>query len=259
MTWDVVVFSILKSLFLPPGINIGLFVTCIILLKKFRQIAYLLLAVSIISLLVLSTPKIANHLTQFIEPPAAIDASQIKILRNTVEPQRAIVVLSGGRVSISPEYGEIDTVNAHTLQRLQYASWLQKKTQLPVLLSGGSVLGEATSEAVLMNQVMMASFSAIPKWIESESKNTLENAEFSAKILQQHNISEIVLVTHAWHMRRAETAFEEQGLTVIAAATGFQSRNKRKENWLLYLPDAAALHKSSRALNEILGELYYSL
>jgi len=257
MAWEVSALYLIKSLLLAPGINLILFIVGIATLKKYCATSYFIMLISVISLLILSTPRMANHLTQQIEPASAISAAQLKKLKNEETPLRAIVVLSGGRVSISPEYGNIDTVSAITLQRIQYASWLQKKTGLPVLLSGGSQQNEATSEAVLMNQVMMASFGVAPKWIESNSKNTLENAQYAADILHKAEINEIVLVTHAWHMQRAKAAFQNYELKVISAATGFQPRNNKEYRWHQYLPNAEALQKSNRAIIEVLGKYYY--
>lgn len=256
MTWETALLYCSKSVLLPPGINLAFLIIGLALLKKYPLGAHFLTSLSTITLLILSMPKTAGHLTQQVEPPSAIKATQLKSLKNNKKTNRAIVVLSEGRISISPEYGNIDTVSAHTLQRIQYASWLHKKTNLPVLLSGGSRLGEATSEAVLMNQVMAASFGVSPKWIESSSTNTMESAAYSSKILKTADIHEIILVTHAWHMQRAKSTFEQYNLIVIPAATGFQSRNKPKHQWLLYLPSAKALHESSRAIGEMLGTLH---
>jgi len=259
VSWDTLLSYTFKAILLPPGVNLLLILIALIIYRSYRRSAIGMLSFSSVSLLLLSLPSISDKLIQSIESEQVISTTQIKKLAVDTVPERAIVVLSGGRVSVAPEYGQIDTVNAATLQRIQYASWLQKRTNLPVLLSGGSVFDEATAEAVLMNQVMMSSFAIAPKWIESKSKNTAENALFSAQILKQNEIDEILLVTHAWHMARAKAAFEQQDIRVIPAPTAFQANRTRHMSWTRYLPSATALEQSSRALNEMLGSFWYQL
>lgn len=259
MSWDILISYTFKAITLPPGVNLVMLIAGVSLLKRFQRSALALIVLSTLSLLFLSLPSVSNSLLSKLESANAIDSAQIKKLANDTENSRAIVVLSGGRMRAAPEYGQIDTVNGATLQRLQYAAWLQKRTGLPVLLSGGSVFNEATAEAVLMNQVMMANFSIAPRWIESQSKNTAENAQFSAEILLNNNIDEILLVTHSWHLPRAKRMFEQNNMKVIAAPTGFESKLDKENNWTHYLPSSRALEQSSRALHEMLGQLWYEL
>ncbi|WP_444995734.1 YdcF family protein [Aliikangiella sp. IMCC44359] len=258
MSWDIIISYTLKGLLLPPGINLIIMVLAVFLFRKYARLATSLLVLSFTTLFLLSLPSIAQTLIQNIEPTSVLNSTQLRQISNDDTP-RAIVVLSGGRIALAPEYGDIDTVNSATLQRIQYASWLQKRTNLPVLLSGGSVFNEATAESVLMNQVMMSNFAIAPKWIESESKNTAENALYSAQILIKNDIKEILLVTHAWHMRRAKNAFEAQGIKVLEAATAFESSHAKQTRWTQFLPNASALEKSSRALHEMLASLWYQL
>jgi uncharacterized SAM-binding protein YcdF (DUF218 family) len=258
MSWYIWLSHFFKALFLPPGINFLLLLLALLLLKRFRRSAISLLIFASASLFLLSLPSVSDSLQRGLETSTALTVAEIKAIASEDKP-RVIVVLSGGRLSTAPEYGQIDTVNSQTLQRLQYASWLQKRTNLPILLSGGSVFNEATAEAVLMNQVMLDSFSTASKWIESKSKNTAENAQFSAQLLRQNNIEEILLVTHAWHMPRAKRAFEQQGVSVIEAAMAFQSPTNPAKRWLHYLPDEQALARSCRVIQEIVGDWWYRL
>ncbi|TQV88970.1 YdcF family protein [Aliikangiella coralliicola] len=260
MSWDILISYTFKAFLLPPGINLLLLIVGLAMLgfSRFRRSAIALISLGCISLVVLSTPTVSDSLIASLEVDEAIKMPQLKALQADQQTDRAIVVLSGGRLSRAPEYGEIDTVSAQTLLRIRYAGWLQKRLHLPVLLSGGSVFNEATSEAVLMNQVMVSSFNIAPKWIESQSKNTAENAVYSSQILKQNNINEILLITHAWHMPRAKKEFEKQGITVIPAPMSFSS-NKKPGNFTDYLPNAKALHRSSSALHELLGNLWYDI
>ena len=71
----------------------------------------------------------------------------------------------------------------------------------------------------------------------------------------------ILLVTSAFHMRRAQRLFERQGLKVLAFPVDFQARGRwAGPLWLdptQWFPSARALHDSSRALRELIGRLVY--
>lgn len=256
MNLETSINRLIDIILFPPGINLILAMVGYFFLKKSKKIALTLFAISLLSLYLLALPSVSDSLNNSLQSEPALTPSQVKFFANQDRQDLAIVVLSGGRISLAPEYGDIDTVSANTLQRIQYAAWLHRKTDLPILLSGGSVSGEATAEAVLMNQTMLSAFNIAPKWIEFESKNTAQNALLSAKILRQNNIQEILLVTHAIHMQQARLEFEKTGLSVIPAPTAF---NLSRPSWYRYFPDARALHASQMALHEKVGRLWYSL
>jgi len=256
MALETFINQLAASLLLPPGINFLLFILGYISLRYSKKLAISLFVSSIVSLYLLSLPIISNKLNQSLYTEQALTQQQVKNYAKQQRNDLAIVVLSGGRIDLAPEYGNIDIVSEKTLQRILYGAWLHKKTLLPILVSGGSVFGEATPEAVLMNQTMLSAFNIAPKWIESKSGNTAENARFSAQRLKNNHISEILLVTHANHMQRAKTAFERQGIKVIAAPTVIKSTRTR---WRDFFPSAKALYRSQLALHEKIGSFWYSI
>jgi uncharacterized SAM-binding protein YcdF (DUF218 family) len=66
-----------------------------------------------------------------------------------------------------------------------------------------------------------------------------------------------VLVTHAWHLRRAVPLFEAQGFDVVPAGTQF-SRGSL-DTLFDVLPTHTGLRDSTFALHEWLGILWYKL
>ncbi len=262
------IISQLSDIFLfPPGSSFALLVVAFWFYKKSLRKAQVILAIAFLQAYLLSLPLVADYLQMQLNTAPALSPVQVKNLakasletndedENAPQLKRAILVLSAGRRTTAPEYGDIDTVSSKTLQRLQYAAWLHQKTQLPILVSGGSPNNEATAEGVLMNQTMLSAFNIAPKWIEAKSKNTFENAEFSAEILKQEQIEEILLVTHAIHMKRAVFAFEQQGIQVIPAPTVFPPQESQ---WKDYLPSPLALYQSQQALHEMVGRFWYAI
>jgi len=248
--------SFVEALIAPPGGSLLFLLVSALVVRKYRRTAITLASIGFAWLFVLSMPIVADTLMTGLQESPPLSNELIRQVEKNETPAQARVVLGGGRQPRAVEYGDIDTVNRFTLERLRYAAWLDKKLSLPILLSGGSVHGEATSEAVLMNQVMMSSFGIAPRWIESQSRNTAENATYTAQLLNNQNVETIILVTHAWHMPRAKLAFEKQGFKVIAAPMGYAVLNPGGEG-NRYLPSAEALHQSCLALHEILGSWWY--
>ena len=87
---------------------------------------------------------------------------------------------------------------------------------------------------------------------ESESRTTRDNAAYSSIILRGKGWQRILLVTSAFHMRRARPLFEAQGLDVVPAPTDYQ-RLVVKPPMPRWLPTAQALARTTTALHEHVG------
>jgi uncharacterized SAM-binding protein YcdF (DUF218 family) len=241
------------ALVLPPGGNIVLALVALVLWRRARTLAAVLMMTSLVSLLLLSTPRVADALY------AGLESFTPRLPGAPVpEDVGAIVVLAGGRSGNAWEYGG-ETVSHGTLVRVRYGARLQRETGLPLLLSGGIVFADATSEAELMRDVLENDFRVPVRWLEKRSRTTAENAQFSAELLKKEGIEAVLLVTHAMHMPRAVDVFEAQGVRVYAAPTGFRSGVRGDAGVLDWLPSAGALEKSQTALHEYLGRLWYAL
>jgi uncharacterized SAM-binding protein YcdF (DUF218 family) len=245
LSWQLT--NALVALLLPPGILILLMAGGLALRRSRPRPGTILIIGGLATLYVLSMPLTAHFLLSHLEqpPPAATTGSAA-----------AIIVLGGGKSHDAPEYGG-DTVRGATLLRLRYAAHLQRQTALPVLVSGGSPEGSAQSEAELMQRTLQNEFSVPVRWAENRSANTLENARLSYRMLAAENIRTIHLVTHAWHMPRAQLVFEAAGFKVIPAATGYTTRYRL--TILDFLPSALALRDSSLFFHEIIGIVWYRL
>jgi uncharacterized SAM-binding protein YcdF (DUF218 family) len=122
-----------------------------------------------------------------------------------------------------------------------------------LVMSGGSDLSQsASSEAEVMRQLAMDLGVPIGVIVlEERSRNTRQNAQFSAEMLKAQGVKNILLVTSAMHMRRPVALFESQGLMVTPAATDHEARSRFSAvDWL---PDANALDGSGRAMKEMVG------
>jgi uncharacterized SAM-binding protein YcdF (DUF218 family) len=168
----------------------------------------------------------------------------------------AIVILSADADSQAPEYGRA-IVGPLTLERLEYGAQLARDLRLPILVSGGEIAEADTSLAQIMQESLLRDFNMQPRWIETTSRTTHENAVFSAPILRADGVNTVYLVTHAWHMPRAKAAFEATGITVIPAPTRFVT----PPVWELkeFVPTLGSLQNSYFAFHEWIGLVWYSL
>jgi uncharacterized SAM-binding protein YcdF (DUF218 family) len=178
---------------------------------------------------------------------------------------QAIVVLAAGRLTNAPEYGSRDIPDYLALARLRYAAHLQRRTGLPVLVSGSNGASgidptgadRAYSKADAMAVALREDFGVPVKWIEPLARDTGENATCSAALLQPDGIKRVLLVTDAMHMPRARAAFERAGLEVVDAPTMFYS--DQADGLGGWLPSAEGMRRSWYAVYELLGIAWYRL
>ena len=141
------------------------------------------------------------------------------------------------------------------MARLRYAANLARRSELPVLTSGGVMHWHTLPLATLMAQTLVNEFNVSVRWEEGRSQSTGTNALWSASMLKADGIKRILLVTHAWHIPRARRAFEKMGIEVIAAPTAFRTWPVRR--WISLVPSAGALRETRWALHETVGRLWY--
>ena len=238
--------KILSALLMPPVFSILLAFVGLWLARYHRRTGLAVVVLSLLSVLALSWPPVADALVRSLERHPALAPQQLPQAR-----VQAIVVLGGGADMVAPEYG-MDVLSRGARERVRYAVYLQQQTGLPILATGGST-GGMRAEALVMKDVVEREFKGRVRWTEVESLDTRNNAEKSAVQLKAAGIERIALVTHAWHMVRATRDFERAGLQVLPAPTGFKGGQARKLYRLL--PRASALADSSLALHEWLGIL----
>lgn len=238
--------GIAKQLLLPP-LSLPLLGLAGLFIQRIWPVLGRTLAIaSFVSLYALSTPYVADLLISQVQEPNSSDRTG-----------QAIVVLSAGSQPHAIEY-EGTTADALTLERLRYGAKLQRLSKLPILVSGGTLSENQPPIADIMSKILIEEYAIAEPWTERTSYNTTTNASRSAVLLRQRGISKIYLVTHAWHMKRARLAFEDQGLTVLAAGTG-HVLNQSKIALSDVLPSIRALSKSYYALHELVGLARYAL
>lgn len=244
---------LLKFLLLPPLAQLLGLVIAALLWRRLPRIAKTLAVLSVASLWALATPRISGWLVAGLEQQYPLLTPAEMVASNA----QAIVVISAGLDPTGTEFGRPSASN-HTLLRLRYAAFVQRQTDLPILVSGGLVLSQSSlTLANVMAADLEEHFRVPVRWFETESRNTDENAHYSAEILASQGIDRIVLITEAFHMPRAVMAFRQVGFSVVAAPTAPLSNTESAV--LAWVPNANALSNSNLALHEYLGWLVYRL
>jgi uncharacterized SAM-binding protein YcdF (DUF218 family) len=186
------------------------------------------------------------------------------LLLPTVQPLRpaaldrvqAVVVLGAGVLRDAPEY-DVAQPNGYLLARLRYGARLARSSGKPLAFSGGigwaSIGGDIAPEGDAARAALQRDFGITPRWVDGESRDTHENALRSWELLQPAGVRRIALVTHAWHMPRAQREFERAGFEVVPAPTGFLTPQMRP--LLLWIPSGEGLADSRIVLREALGLL----
>jgi len=239
--------TLLHTLLLPPGgpLLLATAGACLIARRgagvRARRTGWALLAAGLATLWLLAIPVVSDALGRAAQRSPPLD------LTRPVQAQ-AIVILGGPAERLgAPEYGGEPAVSQRLLERLNYGAFLARRTGLPVAVSG------ARREALAMSASLARDFGVRTRWAEDRSRDTFQNAQFCAQLLEPLGITRIVLVTDADHEWRAAHEFVSAGFSVVPAPVGlYAPRDMEPQS---FLPNASALAYSSAALYEILGDL----
>jgi uncharacterized SAM-binding protein YcdF (DUF218 family) len=208
-----------------------------------------------------SLPLLSERLIQ------SVEGNQVK--RNPQEVPRAdaIVVLGGsiqwvsGERGLVPEWGDAD--------RFFAGLDLMDAGRAPYLVfTGGKVPWDLAlkSEGHVLKQYAERFGVAKDKiHVTADVHNTAEEALAVQALLRNPPLGikaerdiTVILVTSAFHMRRASSLFEQVGLTVIPYAVDFKVP-ATKITPMSFLPSAGALSTTDGAVREMLGVLYYKV
>ena len=163
----------------------------------------------------------------------------------------AIVLLGGGMGADTnlSSYAEI----ASSADRVWQAVRLYKAGKAPKIISTGFCPRESTLP--FLNDL----------GIQDDYVTLIyaRNTEEEAKAVEKLGFKKILLVTSAWHMKRARLMFEKyaQGIEVVCAPADFEYTKitRRGLSPLMLLPDPYALGQNAGAFHEWVGIIGYSL
>jgi uncharacterized SAM-binding protein YcdF (DUF218 family) len=131
-----------------------------------------------------------------------------------------------------------------------------------ILISGanGSLLnGKDFKEADYVSaQLKELKFADSTILIENQSRNTIENALFSKRILMEKKVQPpYLLITSAFHMRRALYTFKKAGVDVVPYPCDYFAGRGSSSVTDFIIPDAAILAEWNTYLKEAVGLIAY--
>ncbi len=251
---DVATRALLKLFLLPPGILLILLLFGWLFAR--RPIGRLLVLVAFLGLYLLSTPAVVEWLAARVEtiPPPMDD----ELHDGGAE---AILVLLASRRRSNPELGGASALSALSLERIDYGLALHRKTGLPIVLSGGSIKDDPQSLAALGAEWLQDRAGVTALGLETRSRDTRENALFSAQTLHRLGVRRVWLVTHAFHMPRALSSARAAGIDALPAPFGFNHdlTDNGPPAALDWLPYPGRLGLSYLMLHEWTGRHWYRL
>lgn len=234
--------NLIADVLLPPA---SLAVLALLLLLFSGRWARGLAVLALAFLIVLGLPMVATAMLNSLAPPPAAPGP---------EPG-AIVILSADAIRVG---GPVDLEpGLLTLDRLRAGAALQRRTGLPILVSGGQYVESDTTLASMMGASLQEDFRVPVRWQEDRSADTWQNAALSAAILREAGISRVYLVTHAWHMRRSLVAFRAFGLDPVPVSV--RPPYTPPFTWRQLVINTSSWLNSYYALHEMVGIAYYRL
>ncbi|MBE9538708.1 MAG: YdcF family protein [Proteobacteria bacterium] len=227
-----------------------LFVGLFLILRGRRRAATLAFVVSALWLWLASTSMVANFLMSQLEhdyPPVA--AQNL--------PHADAIVLLGG--AIRGEVSEDTLADMSGVgDRLIFAVAAFKAGRAPAIVVTGGAKEGFVPEARLMRDILVTL--GVPSGaivMEVRNRVTMDNNRFTRHTLAAMEAKSVLLVTSAFHMRRSLLVFDSLDIEVVPAPTDFQVVKGEFSLWH-FLPDVKALQRTTWAMHEFAGYLYYS-
>ena len=242
--------KLLSLLIYPLSLSLLLCLLALVFIGlRWARSGFLSLLLAVGWLYLCSTAVFANFLS------GRLESGFVSRAMSVIAPADAIVLL-GGALRGDTHMGTLPDLNQQA-DRLVYAAALYKAGKAPVIVLSGGAPGGGRPEAEQMRDLLaVMGIPAGHMLLETRSRDTHDNAVYSAPILKARGMQRVLLVTSAYHMRRSAALFEAQGLEVVPAPTDFQEivAPGVLPGWL---PTASSLYQATHALHELTGFWVY--
>lgn len=241
--------KILPLLVLPSGFSLLCLLAGLLLRNSF------FLWLGTLLLLVFSMPVMSDFLMR------SVEVGEGRVPVSSVGKADAIVVLSGMIVTVDGaplgEWGG-------AVDRFDGGVELFKAGRAPVVVfTRGQVPwqpGVVPEGELLAKRALLLGVPQSAIRLTGKAGNTADEAAAASVLLgasKKEVPRRIILVTSAFHMRRARFLFERAGFAVEPFFVDYQTSEKSPLTVLSFLPNAEALAQSDRALREVIGLLFY--
>ena len=238
--------KLLPLFVMPTLVFIALIFICTY--KGYKKLIYLFS----ILFYIISTPIFSNFIMKIVEGEYKYEKLE------NLEKVDAIVIL-GGMLKIY-EFENNYTVEWEDPDRFfkgieLYNSFKSDK----IVFTGGKSPFNVTAVSegsVLKNYALKYGVLEEDIIVTKEVLNTYDESLAVSEVLGENKT--VILVTSAFHMKRAKHLFEQHGVKIIPYKVDFKSSINSRLYFIDLIPNSLALKKTEIALRELLGRLYYS-
>ena len=136
----------------------------------------------------------------------------------------------------------------------------KEKKSKQIVFTGGKMpynLTKLSEGDILKKYAIEYGINAEDILVTKDVLNTLEESEAVHELLGENK--SIILVTSAFHMKRAKKIFQQKGFNVTAYKVDYKTAPRVKLNFINLIPSASSLSKTEIGFREILGRFYYNL
>ena len=202
---------------------------------------------------IISTPFFSENFFKVVE------GQYIKLEIEKINEVDAIVVLSGSiRINEIKNKYNIEWEDADRF--FGGLKLYKEKKSKQIVFTGGKMpynLTKLSEGDILKKYAIEYGINAEDILVTKDALNTFEESEAVQELLGENK--SIILVTSAFHMKRAKKLFQQKGFNVTAYKVDYKTAPKVKVNFINLIPSASSLYKTEIGFREILGRLYYSL
>ena len=146
-------------------------------------------------------------------------AAKYLYCKDELKPADVIVVIPDSETGYSVDYGV----------KLFKEGWARKDR---IILSGGVATWKYTWASLMQEQALSLGVPRNAILLEEKSASTKENAVYTREIMKRHRYTSLILVTAAYHSKRAEKTFKKiMGNEVSVLVAPAEESKFRFEDW----------------------------
>lgn len=242
----VYLIQLLYQWLLPPGGLFLLLLAYIIHERIYCKQIHVLLSILLFCFYILSTGFGADLLVRPLESayerPSQLDGD-------------LLLMLGSGAVQDNPDVDGNGQPSPIMAKSILMTAQLYKKTQLPILISGGGAHDVKISEAQIASRDFQnIGIPSYKVYTEDTSRNTVENARKSAVICKGQNWRRPILIVAAIHAPRAAIFFKREGMDILVYPTHYRRLQTHRGFYLSnFIPSSGNLDDSAMAIKEYIG------
>jgi uncharacterized SAM-binding protein YcdF (DUF218 family) len=182
------------------------------------------------------------------------------LMASDVPPGRSVIVLlgSGSYTSWDWDRRQFSMVDRPSANRVYEALRVFNLAGADLIISSGGLIDpdddEEPNGLTMRDELVRLGVPPSKIVVETQSRNTHDEAVIVADMLRSMQIEHVILVTSDMHMRRSLGAFRSEGIRAIPAIAPHVAAD---DPW--FVPSDDGLHEAAIVAHEAIGLAYYAV